>query len=195
MTRPRAGSPGLQQALLIAALSLSAAACSATNPRAVSAEGKTLCLERMAQAEPGTPLDAKRDQYRSCLQTVEAELASRAKAVAQETAQQQQQQAAANAADQAGWATAAERLIHCRSVQQQIIKAEKQRLQALDPVMRITRIHGVESAQAKEATAVYQRSVNELERLIPEPMRHGLPLLPDAVRLFVRYDAKELGSS
>jgi hypothetical protein len=164
------------------------AACAPAERRPLSAEGKKLCLERVAQAEPGTPLDAKRTLYRACLKTIETERAQGAAAGTRETLQAQQQQAAATRAAQAGWASDADRLVHCRLYQQPIIAAERERLQALAPVMAISRQYGVNSPQAQEANAAYQQRVAELERLIPPAMRRDQPLLPDAVQAFMRCD-------
>lgn len=166
-------------------------ACGSPERRPLSAQGKKLCLERVAQAEPGTPLDDKRTQYRACLKTIEAERAQGAAAGARDTQQAQQRQAADARAAQAGWASDADRLVHCRLYQQPIIAAERERLRALAPVMAISRQYGVNSPQAQEANAVYQQRVAELERLIPPAMRQGQPLLPDAVQAFMRCDAAD----
>lgn len=175
--------------LLACALLLGA--CASAERRPLSAEGKKLCLERVAQAEPGTPLDAKRTLYRACLKTIEAERAQTAAAGARDILQAQQGQAAATRAEQAGWATNSDRLVHCRLYQQPIIAAERERLRALAPVMAISRQYGVNSPQAQEANAAYQQRVGELERLIPPAMRQGKPLLPDAVQAFMRCNAAD----
>jgi hypothetical protein len=172
--------------LLACALLLGA--CAPAERQPLSAEGKKLCLERVAQVEPGTPLDAKRTLYRACLKTIEAERAQGAAAGARDTLQAQQRQVAATRAEQAGWASDADRLVHCRLYQQPIIAAERERLRALAPVMAISRQYGVNSPQAQEANAAYQQRVAELERLIPPAMRQGRPLLPDAVQAFMRCD-------
>ena len=175
--------------LLACALLLGA--CGSPKRQPLSAEGKKLCLERVAQTEPGTPLEAKRTLYRACLKTIEAERAQGAAAGTRETQRAQQRQAAANRAAQAGWASDADRLVHCRLYQQPIIAAERERLRALAPVMAISRQYGVNSPQAQEANGAYQQRVAELERLIPPAMRKGQPLLPDAVQAFMRCDAAD----
>jgi len=179
---------GLGASLACAAL---LAACGSPGRRPLSAEGKQLCLERVAQLEPGTPLEDKRALYRACLKTIEAERAQGAAAGDRDTQQAQQRQAADARAAQAGWASDADRLVHCRLYQQPIIAAERERLRALAPVMAISRQYGVNSPQAQEANAVYQQRVAELERLIPPAMRQGQPLLPDAVQAFMRCDAAD----
>lgn len=181
--------------ILLSGTCLLLAACSTpTTGPGVSAAGRQLCRERMAQAEPGTPLDERRATYRTCLKGIEQERANRARELALQAQQRQQRQAEAITAQEASWATPSQQLVHCRLYQREIIDAERQRLQALAPVMRITRVHGVNSPQARQATAQYQSTVAELEQLIPVAMRRGLPLIPDAVGLFVRCDGSELGS-
>jgi len=180
-------------ALLACALLLGA--CGSPERRRLSAEGKKLCLERVAQVEPGTPLEAKRTLYRGCLKTIEAERAQGAAAGTRETLQAQQRQAAAIRSAEAGWASDGDRLIHCRLYQQPIIAAERERLQALAPVMTLSRQYGVNSPQAQEANALYQQRVAELERLIPPAMRKGEPLLPNAVQRFVRCDPSDFAAN
>jgi len=162
--------------------------CGSPERRPLSAEGKKLCLERVAQVEPGTPLEDKRSLYRGCLKTIEAERAQGAAAGLRESQQDQQRQAAAERSAQAGWASDGDRLVHCRLYQQPIIAAERERLQALAPVRTLSRQYGVNSPQAQEANARYQQRVAELERLIPLAMRKGEPLVPNAVQTFVRCD-------
>lgn len=47
-----------------------------------------------------------------------------------------------------------------------------------------------EVAAARQA---YEQALAELDRLIPEPMRGGLPLEPDAIRVFSRCDRADFG--
>jgi len=175
--------------LLGCALLLSA--CRSAARRPLTAEGKKLCLERVAQAEPGTPLETKRTLYRSCLKTIEAKRSQDAAAGALETQQAQQRQDATSRAAEADWASDGERLVHCRLYRETVIAAERERIRALAPVMAISRQYGVNSPQAQEANGLYQERVAELERLIPPPMRQGKPLLPDAVQAFMRCDPSE----
>lgn len=169
-------------------------ACGSPERHRLSAEGKKLCLERVAQVEPGTPMENKRALYRGCLKMIEAERAQGAAAGTRETLQAQQRQEAANRSAQAGWASDGDRLIHCRLYQQPIIAAERERLQALAPVMTLSRQYGLNSPQAQEANARYQQRIAELERLIPPAMRKGEPLLPNAVQTFVRCDQSDFAA-
>lgn len=178
--------------LLACALLLGA--CGSPERRRLSAEGKKLCLERVAQVEPGTPLEDKRALYRGCLKTIEAERAQGAAAGSRETLEDQQRQEAANRSAQAGWASDGDRLLHCRLYQQPIVAAERERLLALAPVMTLSRQYGVNSPQAEEANALYQQRITELERLIPPAMRKGEPLLPNAVQTFVRCDPSDFAA-
>lgn len=43
------------------------------------------------------------------------------------------------------------------------------------------------------ARQAYEQALAELNRLIPEPMRGGLPLEPDAIRLFSRCARSDFG--
>ena len=168
--------------------SLAVAGCSHGQRQGVSAEGKRLCLEQLAQMEPGVPLEHKRSAYRTCLKTIEAERARRASTVAQENRDVIAQEQEAQRAEASTWASQPERMVHCRLHQQEIVSAERDRQRALGPVMEITRLHGVNSPEAETANAAYQEHVAELERLIPPSMRRGRNLIPDSVRTFSRCD-------
>ena len=171
--------------------SLAVAGCNQGQRQGVSAAGKQLCLERLAQIEPGVPMEHKRSAYRTCLKTIEAERARRTATVAQETREALVREEDAQLAEASTWASQSDRLVHCRLNQQEILSAERDRQRALGPVINISRLHGVNSAEAASANAVYQQHVAELERLIPPAMRQGRALIPDAVRTFSRCDPKD----
>lgn len=166
--------------------------CNTDHSSAISGKGRQLCLERSAQVEPGTPVEQQRVIYRACLKTIEAELKQQqATAAAQNKVQLQQQQIQA-AQERASWASPQERLIHCRMHRNEIAAAQSELMRRREPVMALTKQYGDSSPEARAADAQYQEQVAVLDRLIPAAMRHGLPLIPDAVDLFLRCDPKEL---
>lgn len=166
--------------------------CSANAPSAISSKGRQLCLERSAQVEPGTPVEQQRQVYRSCLKTIEAELSQQQASAAAQRKEQLQQQQSQAAKERASWASPQERLISCRMHRDAIAAAQRELLRRREPVMTLTKQYGDSSPQALAADAQYQEQVAVLDRLIPASMRHGLPLIPDAVDLFLRCDPGEL---
>jgi hypothetical protein len=174
--------------LLLATLPLALLSCSARPGFKVSSQGLQVCRERQADAAPGITMDAKRQLYRDCLKTIEAELQTQAEQdQAARQAQQQEQQTQA-LAEQAARPSAQERYNHCQIVQQEVIDAERMRIRTLGPAMVAARNHGANSAEAEDANANYQVAIAQLERLIPETMRAGQSLIPDAVDRFRRCD-------
>lgn len=166
-------------------------ACSTKPSAKVSSEGMQLCRERQADAAPGTSMEARREGYRACLKTIEAELkqqAAEAKAQRNAEAQQVQQQALDL---KSSTASATERYSHCQLVQQQVIEAERMRIRTLGPAMVAARDGGANSPQAEAANANYREAVATLERLIPEPMRAGKPLIPDNIEIYRRCNQED----
>ena len=185
---------GLARIATLALISVSLTSCGVEKPHQVSSQGRQLCFERMAAGAPDLPLEQKRVAFRACLRSIDSELSQQNASVAKEQQTLARNQQAQTAARQTNWASDAERLVHCRFHQDQIIAAERDRVRALGPVMSITRQYGVNSPQARDADAAYQQHVAALERLIPESMRRGQPLLPTVVAQFMRCDAQELNA-
>lgn len=163
-------------------------ACVSKPGTKVSSQGMQLCREQQADAPPGTSMEAKRGGYRACLKTIDTKLKEQAqkdKAERNAEAQQAQQQALDLKASSV---SANERYIHCRLMQQQVIEAERMRIRTLGPAMVAARQYGDNSPQAQSANGNYRDAVANLERLIPEPMRVGMPLIPDAVNVYRQCD-------
>lgn len=174
-------------------LLLLAAACGSKAPRKVSDAGQRLCRERQADLPVDSTAEQQRASYRACLKTIDAELAAQQQQAERDQQQRQQALSLGQSAERSRWASPSDRLTHCRLVQQQVIRTEQARRQALNPVMELSKRYGANSPEAQQANAIYQQSVAELERLIPPEMRQDQPLLPSGVNLFMRCDRRELG--
>lgn len=172
---------------------LLSAACRSTPRINVSEAGKRQCREQQAELPFGTSGDEQRQQYQDCLKTIDRTLAAQAQRAKLEAQQLQQSQAAQSSAERSSWASPSDRLTHCLLVQQQVIRAEQARREAINPVMQLSKQYGVNSPEAQQANATYQQTLAELERLIPVTMRHGQPLLPTSVTLFLSCDRRQLG--
>jgi hypothetical protein len=176
------------QALLLG-LTLLISSCGKRQPTpTVSSAGRQLCHERQADAPPGTSVEARRGAFRVCLQTIDAQIAAQNQSNqiqrridAQRRLEQQQQQAARRPSEQ-------DRFVYCRQVREQVITAERLRIRSVGPAMVAARRHGPDSFESQAAQAQLDNAMATLEQLIPETMRAGRDLLPDAVQTFMRCD-------
>ena len=173
---------------LAVGLAVGLGACQSKPGVKVSSEGIEQCRERQAEASPDTGREEIQRAYRACLQTIDAEIKDRALNDQQQASQQAQQTQQQALDEQASHASSSERYSHCQLVQQQVIEAERLRIRTLGPVMVAERRYGANSSEARDAQDNYRDAVRRLEELIPEPMRAGKPLVPDAVEIYQRCD-------
>ena len=180
--------PTLKTIGLAIALAIGLAACQSKPAVKVSSEGIERCRERQAEAAPDMGREEIQRAYRSCLQTIDAEIKARAHNDQQQAAQKAEQAQQQALDEQASYASANARYSHCQLVKQQVIEAERMRIRTLGPVMVAERRYGADSSEARDARDNYRDAVRRLEELIPEPMRAGKPLIPDAVEIYQRCD-------
>lgn len=165
-----------------------------SEPRiSVSAAGMRQCRERQADLPIDSTPEQQRENYHICLKGIDAQLAAQTEEAQAQEQQRLQDINSAETAESRSWASPSDRLTHCLLVQEQVIRGEQARQQAIGPVMELSKRYGVSSPQAQQANAVYQEAVAELGRLIPAEMRHGDALLPTSVNLFMRCDRRQLG--
>ncbi|QPN58972.1 hypothetical protein H8F24_12735 [Synechococcus sp. CBW1002] len=81
-----------------------------------------------------------------------------------------------------------DRLIHCRLHQEEVQAAERERQKRQSLWISISSQQPPGSAAYEQAKQKFEAARGTLERLIPERYRGGLPLEPDAIRLFSRCD-------
>jgi hypothetical protein len=149
----------------------------------VSAEGLLACQEEVdATAAPKGRVAA----LERCLLTIDQRL------VQLQREQQQRQQPPVPPAAEAR-PTAEESYAFCVSHQQEVQQAERARQRALAPWMRLSGAPDPSAPNVVAARQAYEQALAELDRLIPEPMRGGLPLEPDAIRVFSRCDRADFG--
>jgi len=191
---PRQRRPNLRDLLTTAALTVltaALAACGTRQANGVSQRGLEICRERQADSPPGSSSETIRQAYRSCLKTIDVELRQQQQNEQDARGAQAQDEQRAAEEQRANTATAAERYSHCQQVQGDVIEAERLRIRTLGPAMVATRRSGAESPEARDAQAAYDDAVAALERLIPEAMRAGQALIPDAVNVFSRCEASD----
>jgi hypothetical protein len=142
--------------------------CSEPAPK-ISGMGRRICLMESADAA----LPSRRAAYlQACFATIDERLANQAAA------------RAGRAFDREGYR-------HCLLVQERVQDAAKARAEALDAWLEAAKSWGAGSHQARRAMRRQDQAMAKLERWIPKEMRRGLPLEPDAIRVFSRCDAED----
>lgn len=132
-----------------------------------------------------------REQYRQCLKSIDQELSQRASADQQRQRRLDQAERRAQQQAQEQIPSPEARYSHCRLVQDRVIAAEAERIEALSLALLANRKFGPESSEAATAQARLESAIATLEELIPTPMRAGKDLLPDAVATFQRCRAAD----
>jgi hypothetical protein len=89
--------------------------------------------------------------------------------------------------------TAEERYAFCVLHQQEVQQAEQTRQRALAPWLRLAGAPDPTAPEVVAARQAYELALAELNQLIPEPMRAGLPLEPEAIRVFSRCERSDFG--
>lgn len=184
-------SKGWARAILSAGCLALVWGCSPAPTPQVSAEGLKTCRERQIEESANANQETLRAAYRSCLKTIDADLKKQAQTDRSQRQQEAQQVQLAAQQQGEGWASASARYTHCRMVQGQVADAEQRRLSALSLALLAARKFGTDSAQAQTANASLNDAIANLERLIPEPMRAGKPLIPDSVKIYQHCDPSQ----
>ncbi|MFY8149490.1 MAG: hypothetical protein ACOVNL_09795 [Prochlorococcaceae cyanobacterium] len=129
---------------------------------------------------------------RICLmESADAALPSRRTAYLQACYASIDQRLANQAATSAGRAFAREAYQHCLLYQDRVKSAAQERAVALDAWLEAAHTWGARSSEARRAMRQQDRAMANLERWIPRNLRHGLPLEPDAIRVFSRCDPQD----
>lgn len=142
---------------------------------ALSLKAQRLCRERMAELPPGSSPRQARLSYARCLRSLDLEPPATAAAPSGETA------TSAPAAGEPG-VSAEERYLHCRMHSEAIAAAAATYNRARWTLLNSTDEPG--SPQRQQAQAALDRALEELGRAIPERLRAGQDLVPDALRQF-----------
>ena len=172
--------------LLLLALLLLLEGC-ATRPQSersrVSEEGVRACqVEVEATAAP----KGRAEALERCFLTIDQRLA--------QLKREQQQRLAPPAVPQGPLPpTAEERYAFCVFHQQEVQQAERARQRALAPWLRLAGAPDPTAPEVVAARQAYEQALAELNQLIPEPMRGGLTLEPDAIRVFSRCERSDFG--
>ncbi|MCP9793117.1 hypothetical protein KBZ20_14865 [Vulcanococcus limneticus Candia 3F8] len=149
----------------------------------MSVEGLRACQEEVdATAAP----KGREAALERCFLTIDQRLA-------QLKREQQQRQAPPEVPQGPAPPTAEERYVFCLFHQQELQEAERQRQRALAPWLLRSGAPDPMAPEVAAARQAYEQALAELDRLIPEPMRGGLPLEPDAIRVFSRCDRADFG--
>jgi hypothetical protein len=157
------------------------AGCAKPEPRfpEVSDAGRRACIEEVqANYAPQGRVKA----MRLCMETIDQRL------VAQRQLQPSMNPAplpsSAETASQA--LTAQDRLVYCRLHQAEVQAAERERQKRQSLWITVSSREEPGSPSYVEARESYEHAINELNDLIPEAYRAGLPLVPDAISAYLR---------
>ncbi len=167
-----------RRAVAAAFLALPLLGCQPSPPR-VSDQGREVCLQEAA-ARSGTASAAGR-RFSECMKTIDSRLE-------QEKAQSLRQSQASSPAPAATDASPTSRYFHCISNRTAIRAANDRVSAALGPWMAASRSRTPDDPIYQQARARYEQAYAALEKEIPPSMRGGLPLIPDAARIFRRCD-------
>ncbi len=89
--------------------------------------------------------------------------------------------------------TGEQRYTYCVFHQEEVQQAERLRQRVLAPWLRLSAAADQTAPEVVAARQAYEQALAELDRLIPEALRGGLPLEPDAIRVFSRCDRSDFG--
>lgn len=167
--------------MLLAALLLAACAGPQRDPSvALSLRAQRLCRERMAELPPGTNARQARLSYARCLRSLDLEAPAAQGAPAPGEAAQAP--SAAPGAAEGLSVSAEERYLHCRLHSEEIAAAAAAYNQARWALLNSGGEAG--SPERQQAEAELDRALQELGRAIPERLRAGRDLVPDALRQY-----------
>lgn len=172
------------------AISFLITSCSSTPPNAVSEEGRKACMEEVASSMLNATQLEKQKKFRECLHTIDARLEAlqeeserEAQAKQAYLIQRQQQQAAT-------WAPPAERLNHCKLVQEEVIQLDKDRIRAYARLVGSSSNNST-TYEIEQYERDYDDVIRELDQRIPARIRANWELVPDAVERFKRCDPRD----
>ena len=145
-----------------------------------SEAGRRACVE---EVHANYPAQGRLQAMRQCLATIDQRLQEQERLRLEAL-----HQASAPPAGTKPGVSARERFIYCRLHQSEIQAAEQERLRAQSLWAVASREKAPGSLAYDQARDAYEDALANLERLIPETMRDGQPLIPDAIRAFLTCD-------
>lgn len=160
--------------------------------KTTSSDGRNACLAKVESEIGIASPQQKQAALRQCLKTIDQELAERAAQAAQENKAEEEAMSQAQAAQEARWDSPQERYQYCKFNQPDVISLEKERIRIY------ARLNAAESPSSRsgDSTALqeqYDDIINQLNNLLPERMRAGWPLIPEAVNRFRQCDPSDFG--
>lgn len=186
---PQSAAMNIRRIGFISSIIFVLAGCN-TTIHPVSERGKLVCREQAAELPPGTAIQSRQEAYRLCLASIESELA---RTDAKESLQRQSDFKLAKEQQenqQRIWVPPQQRLSYCLLNRDNVIDAEKRRIRALGPKMMADQTPTMSADEKQRRLDEYNQIIRELNQLLPESIRAGLPLIPDAVRVFSNCDSK-----
>lgn len=174
--------PRLLSRLLFTVALLAMGGCARQSPSPpVSERGREAC--RLEASQALTITEASR-RFSLCLRTIDQRLATEA--------EQERRRAAEAAAETASRTrrlpTPAERYQYCFFHREEIARAYSEHFALQGPASALERDLGPDHPRTLAARQAQQAAYERLAALLPEEMRGGLPLVPDAAELFQRCD-------
>jgi hypothetical protein len=171
---------------ILVCLALALAGCGSNQRRPLpqaSEAGRRACVE---EVQANNPAQGRQLAMRRCLASIDQRLREQ-----QRRRQEAQRAGTISPAGAPSPQSARQRFLHCRLHQSEIQAAESERQRRQSIWAVVSRQEAPGSISYNEARAAYEDSLNTLERLIPEAMRDGQPLIPDSIRRFMSCDFPE----
>lgn len=188
---PRSSTANLKTLLLLANIGLTLAGCTASKTSFTSEAGRSACLEKIATELPAASQKEKQEAYRQCLIDIDQTLAELKRMAAEQAAQAKARQAEASAKEQSTWATAQEKLVHCKLHQDEMIALDRRHTRTYAQLLG-----AYKEGASKEKKENLQADINDIRdevgSLIPERMRSGQPLIPNILRTYKQCDLEQL---
>lgn len=171
---------------LVLTLALGLSGCGRREPRglaAVTEQGQRLCRERLADQSPNTTAMQSHRAFIDCLRTIEQE-----RRVAPPAAAPVEPPPAPVPV-----ASGEERYLFCRLNSDAIAAVYDTYTVASARWAAADSAYPDDDPRYQEARQAHAEAVEAVDRLIPPPMRGGLPLLPDALTQLRRCERQSFG--
>ncbi|MEA5399209.1 hypothetical protein VB734_04045 [Synechococcus sp. BA-124 BA4] len=156
--------------------------CQPSAPR-VSEQGQDICRQEAAAIGLSSPTAVRRQK--ECLRTIDQRLKQ------ERTEQTRIAETTAEPEAVAPPATTAGRYVYCTTHKLEVKAANDRVASTLGPWMHANANLKPGDPEYEKARIDYEQAYSALEKLIPAEMRAGLPLLPNAARLFSTCERKD----
>lgn len=170
-------------------------ACSRTRTPLTSEAGRSACLRLVATELPTASQREKQVAYRTCLEDIDEKLN---KSKLTELAIKEQEEAdkhSKEALERQGWASSQERILHCKMNQEEVIALNKRYTRVYAKLVNSNNKINPDASGKDDLQRELDAIEGEIRALIPDRMRAGKQLIPDALQIFRTCDPEKLITS